>query len=174
MYYPKRKKGSQLCRRYSVLPETRPVHKASKQFIFSAYMNSTFTCWSLHFTWVTAEYRLGAVCILHVQCQSHQCSFLPPGDQHMSHINISKCAECVQNLCWRRYWMALLSQRPLWVMLNQYINAHHRFSLQLGQQSPLSLHYSFCQTLTPQIHLRSLWQRPNALTRTWSLTWTHT
>lgn len=95
---------------------------------------------------VTALYlgnsRIQIRCSLYFTCTvpKPQCSFLLPGDQHMLHINISKCAECVQNLCWRSFSMALLSQRPLWVMLNQYINAHHRFSLQFGKQSPPSLH----------------------------------
>lgn len=44
-----------------VLPETRPVPEALKINFQCIYLNSTFTCWSLRFTWMTAEYRLGAV-----------------------------------------------------------------------------------------------------------------
>lgn len=127
-----------------------------KKIIFSEYLNSTFTYWSLHFTWLTAEYRLGAVCITHVQqCQSHQCSFLRPGAQHMSHMKISKCAKWVQILCCRSNGTAFMSNEShcgeCWISTLTHIPV---FLLSLDNRVPRHS-ISFFRNLMHQIHLTS-------------------
>lgn len=66
--------------------ETRPGLKASKKISFQGIPElNIYMLVSLHFTWMTAEYRLAAVCIRHVQeCNRNQ------RPRHISQINMSK------------------------------------------------------------------------------------